>query len=699
MGPALWNKTSLSCAPATTLAAVDCAEDVASRLRRDWLERGAAPYVLPVNACLSEDVRALFAAVPEPALCEDAVHDVGAFVGRLVLAPDVLSSRDATMALAAHLRLCARRLAACFVGDAPVASSFWAAVRAHYREGRVALAVLMACSETEDALHALVFCIGGTGVHNRKLSESLDHPCVAMALGTHLTAVLRALVGPFMGFNLRNVLWHGFVAELDPHIGGMALCVLEAVHGVLLDSGAAMPPKLDVTPFEADWDPVVMRVFGGMTGTERAHAARRVVENSYFAIGGTQAAWIDAFELIFVACDYVCGLTVLLPLLEHAIRRVYVAANGSSGATLFTASNDELYTTLDVLLGVRFSARMPRVNGPCVGADVQHTAGGDSVNAVYEALSGGRNDDAVVNALLDCVLWDSACRLRDAIAHGRVDWGARVPQQALLMAAIALALLRRFARAGGAASVDALDFDVRLGAAYVPRHHPRARLLRAVDSCCEPWAQFAAQCAACAQDGPFHASVAAFVRHCAGGALPAHWTVFPLAEPFASVRLLDDRAARSMPLCPPRTLASLWSVLANACSTLRKLLVALGGSFAHLAEQARARRQKRPVLAHYRDHVAGVAALLSALMRWMLTVCDAPQHHESAVELSDFFGLLLGCTERGEYTRLLHYVAAFVCDAHGWTDQASMLNAREALALARFASFEAPAFMARLTLQ
>jgi hypothetical protein len=216
----------------------------------------------------------------------------------------------------------------------------------------------------EDLLHDFVLQFGGE--RQRKLSDSLTHPALAQHFGVATMAVVQCVIGPFQGFNIRNVLFHGerlcspcplsvkpatagFVWELDVHVGGLALAVLQQFHA-LLSACVRLPlAKLSVEEDESLFSAArpLFALFSGdeiaqlavaapsdeCTTTRHVNAlalAEDIVQRSVFAVAGTERAWIHAFALVLRDSHHVAGLCALFALLEHSLRCVYVIANGNT---------------------------------------------------------------------------------------------------------------------------------------------------------------------------------------------------------------------------------------------------------------------------------------------------------------------------------------------------------------------------------
>lgn len=71
-----------------------------------------------------------------------------------------------------------------------------------------------------------------------KLSEILLHPLISQSLGEDILFILRTMIGPLNGLNLRNVIWHGFVTyeEFSPNYTSFFLVLLLSLSTPILSN-------------------------------------------------------------------------------------------------------------------------------------------------------------------------------------------------------------------------------------------------------------------------------------------------------------------------------------------------------------------------------------------------------------------------------------------------------------------------------
>jgi hypothetical protein len=186
------------------------------QLRLNWTTNGAAQYdALCSTAFLSKTIVPLFAC----SLVDNVDTGDVSFEEMLkreapLLDEDVLANRSKLQELALHLRhnwmhgLAGdfRRRRSTHAGD----SDIWDTIHNLYVARKTLQAVLMACAETEDLLHSFVHRDAAVE-RPKKLSDSLKDDLLVKTFGVPLVCIVRCIIGPFEGFNIRNVLCHGML--------------------------------------------------------------------------------------------------------------------------------------------------------------------------------------------------------------------------------------------------------------------------------------------------------------------------------------------------------------------------------------------------------------------------------------------------------------------------------------------------------
>jgi len=162
-------------------------------------------------------------------------------------------------------------------------------------------------------------------------------------LSQEVVQLLQTLMGPPVSLNLRNVVWHGFTrpGELDIQYVYVMLCVAVSIGKLLEDQQIDEITRRDMFQIS------VPTLFSGID-LSQLNDAMQLFAHSAFIAPSVVEFWHLSLEL-FASCQYGECVVVLLPQLELALRRVFVAVNGCSDRIL-TAENTVLYTTLDEIL-------------------------------------------------------------------------------------------------------------------------------------------------------------------------------------------------------------------------------------------------------------------------------------------------------------------------------------------------------------
>jgi len=211
----------------------------------------------------------------------------------------------------------------------------------HARSTGVNHALLIITSIIERALGDVVLlrstqcpCLLSDLLVMTELEDILSHEVVQL---------LQTLMGSPLSLNLRNIVWHGFVrpGELDIQYVYVMLCVTASVGKLLGDQHIDEIPHRDMVEITV---PTVFSDFD----LSRSDDAMQLFAHSAFVAPSVVKFWHLSLEL-YASCQYGECVVVLLPQLELALRRVFVAVNRCSERIL-TAENTVLYTTFDEIL-------------------------------------------------------------------------------------------------------------------------------------------------------------------------------------------------------------------------------------------------------------------------------------------------------------------------------------------------------------
>ncbi|XP_064403083.1 endoplasmic reticulum membrane-associated RNA degradation protein-like isoform X1 [Halichondria panicea] len=253
------------------------------------------------------------------------------------------------------------------------------------------ITLLIGTAALERALGDVYVSVTGSTHCPLLLRDLLATEEMEQALGHTAVFILRCVIGPPTGLNLRNIVWHGFFSysEIPPQYSVFIL-VLAASLGPLLSSPLSFRPHLTLTQ-----DTPLALVFQEL-GPGDCVLLEGVVSHSFFVLPTMLPVWRSALEA-FTGGRYAECLVLLLPSLEHGLRRVFAASNGCPHRAL-TAESTTLYTTFDEML----SPLLPS---------------GEANKLISEI---GANK---MEMLLDVLVYSEGPRVRDRISHGEVEFG------------------------------------------------------------------------------------------------------------------------------------------------------------------------------------------------------------------------------------------------------------------------------------
>ncbi|KNC96753.1 hypothetical protein, variant [Spizellomyces punctatus DAOM BR117] len=223
-------------------------------------------------------------------------------------------------------------------------------------------------------------------------------------LGSKLIFTMRILMGTPLAMNIRNILWHGFAhpAEFEPpakiYFAFFMMILLEVVTRARESLGKLSHRSkiaFESTPLEE-----IDQQYSAVCFNEDLPPATLpasslepivgLITLSTFPLPGT----IDynMFSLLAYAVgDYHTFLVSSIPMLEHALRIVYVRAAGEDASRLLVADNRVMYLTLDEMLA-------------------------DGRALLTEQLG-----HCCVELLLDMFSFPAGPRLRDRLSHGEAN--------------------------------------------------------------------------------------------------------------------------------------------------------------------------------------------------------------------------------------------------------------------------------------
>lgn len=239
---------------------------------------------------------------------------------------------------------------------------------------------------------------------------------------------VRLIIGPPIGLNLRNVLWHGFLcpSEFYPAYTSFLFILFASVCQIAADYFE----KNKYEWIEKDWFTVRIEKsefdFGMGTSVfkvdkweeknkiEFFKCLGEVIRSSYFVIPGREEVVEQAF-LEYLNGNYVESLSIILPQLEHSIRRIFVAIHENLPQRMLCAESRVLFSTLELLLAYTLESK--------------------EINLLPTAI--GEN---MMAALRDFFIHGDGPRIRDRIAHCEMKEVPSYVAEAVLGLYLALAM-------------------------------------------------------------------------------------------------------------------------------------------------------------------------------------------------------------------------------------------------------------------
>eukprot|EP01087_Luapelamoeba_hula_P021337 TRINITY_DN7430_c0_g1_i1.p1 TRINITY_DN7430_c0_g1~~TRINITY_DN7430_c0_g1_i1.p1 ORF type:complete len:955 (-),score=147.02 TRINITY_DN7430_c0_g1_i1:27-2891(-) len=361
-----------------------------------------------------------------------------------------------------------------------------------------------------------------------RINDLLAMPVLKSLYGPDAVFLLRALIGPPTGINLRNLCWHGFfdTSDFHPSYVDFLLVLIASLHDILATStgDADLPPgatketdsalkaflewrhqlhtqpllpefklsekeqkirghwgqttrKLDRISEKYDehfagWGPHTA-LFDAYLDSDSFDSILAILARSPFVKSQRLSIWTDAFTDWFVSrrqgdsdnkWRHLRALALILPQFEHAMRHLFVEANDLSSTRLLTAEPAQYLTTLDTVLE---PVR-------------EHDGLG---NKLYDEL--GEN---LMHALNDLFNWPLGPRLRIMVAHGVADINYLSNPVTDLLFATIIALCVKYDPTPDQAGTLTYRCSEYFKT-YRPYYHPVSFLQRSAQVCYIQWQQ------------------------------------------------------------------------------------------------------------------------------------------------------------------------------------------------------------------
>ena len=215
-------------------------------------------------------------------------------------------------------------------------------------------------------------------------------------LGDSFMCCLEVFIGSPRGLNLRNLAWHGFLSEneLPKHYVSFLLMLTIS----LAEAANALNEQLHFEKLNErqlikySENAVVKDVFANIEIT--GDLVNKLFSRSYFVTSSMVSLWYLASDF-FEQKMYNYFVMLMLPQLEHSLRRLYTTVN-EMPERVKTAESAEFYTTFNEILSPELADGSP--------------------NKLIQFL-----ESCHIELLLDILVHPEGPRLRDHLSHGEVE--------------------------------------------------------------------------------------------------------------------------------------------------------------------------------------------------------------------------------------------------------------------------------------
>ncbi|CAI2168818.1 8628_t:CDS:2 [Funneliformis geosporum] len=300
--------------------------------------------------------------------------------------------------------------------------------------------LLIVISNLERIFGDIIYSLyNDTSIIPSLLRDILIAPSLVSLFGEDMIFFLRCVIGPPSSMNLRNVIWHGFI---NPHeflpIPAKLYCafmltvtmnvcnivrnkgvivLLKKRNGMSLDGYYYLTQRVDKTDdmhtydsIKEDFAQIYERLmYGHAIPPQGSHLLilETLLFRNFFVISQSHSAWLRSFH--HLSNDQVLlSFILILPLLEHCLRRIYVCVNNVQYHRMSTMEVGEYFLTLDIILE-------EKVDWAFFGVE-EEKKDEEQMNEIYSEFGG-----SIMDLLLDLFVHADGPRLRDRVAHGETN--------------------------------------------------------------------------------------------------------------------------------------------------------------------------------------------------------------------------------------------------------------------------------------
>ncbi|RIA96358.1 hypothetical protein C1645_755263 [Glomus cerebriforme] len=303
-------------------------------------------------------------------------------------------------------------------------------------------ALLIVISNLERFLGDIIYSLhNNISIIPSLIRDLLIAPSLVSLLGEEMIFFLRCIIGPPSSMNLRNILWHGFISpheflkvpakwycalilvitmsicNIIRHKGVIG-CLLKKRNGVSFSGYYYLTQPIDKADdknayisIEENFDELYECImYGNAIPPQFPHhlILKDLLFKNFFVISQTYSTWLRSF--CYLSNNQVLLFFVLvLPLLEHCLRRIYVCVNKEvQEHRMCTVVDGEYFLTLDIILEKKVAWAFCGIE-----EEKQEKERG---NEIYSEFGGG-----IMDLFLDLFIHVDGPKLRDRIAHGEAN--------------------------------------------------------------------------------------------------------------------------------------------------------------------------------------------------------------------------------------------------------------------------------------
>lgn len=218
-------------------------------------------------------------------------------------------------------------------------------------------------------------------------------------LGEDILFLIKSIIGPPSGLNLRNIIWHGFLSikEYDTSFTSFLFMLFFTTLKHLSENNISKFKVRNLIDFKSE-DPLDFGSgpFPFKRDDNFMKNLKKMLKTSYFQIPGREDMVLQAFEDHFNEKNLESAC-LILPQIEHAIRRIFVSIHEKLPQEMLMAQSRVLFTTMDIILQ----------------SVLEHN---NDINLLIKEFG-----VEVMSFLNDIFIHSDGYRIRDKIAHGMVE--------------------------------------------------------------------------------------------------------------------------------------------------------------------------------------------------------------------------------------------------------------------------------------